>query len=80
MLRPPIRRCSDMECYRVEDIMRILDVSRAKGYQVIKELNAELQRMGYCTVTGRVTKKIFHEKYYCDMEAPSPPAIREGRN
>ncbi|MEA4821566.1 hypothetical protein [Anaerorhabdus sp.] len=47
----------------VEDVMCIVKVKRTKAYEIIRELNRELKQNGYCTVTGRVSKEYFFEKY-----------------
>jgi hypothetical protein len=56
-----------MAFYRVEDIMALLGVSKSKAYKIIQDLNKELSRKGYITVAGKVPKKYFCEKFYCDM-------------
>ena len=39
-----------------------LRVSKSKAYQIVRELNAELQKQGYLTVAGRVNATFFHKK------------------
>ena len=39
-----------------------LRVSKSKAYQIVRELNAELQKQGYLTVAGRVSATFFHKK------------------
>ena len=46
------------------DIMKILGVSRAKAYKIIRELNDELSKNGYMTVRGKISRKFFNEKFY----------------
>ena len=51
----------------VDEVAEELRVSKAKAYQIIRDLNAELQQMGYLTVAGRVNatyfcKKVCYEK------------------
>lgn len=46
----------------VEEVATELRVSKSKAYQVVRELNAELQKQGYLTVTGRVNATFFHKK------------------
>ena len=38
----------------VEEVATELRVSKSKAYQVVRELNTELQKQGYMTVAGRV--------------------------
>lgn len=56
--------------YYVDDVMDLLGVSRSKAYKIIQDLNAELKDSGYIGVSGRVPKKFFNERFYCDIEAP----------
>ena len=46
----------------VEEVAEELRVSKSKAYQIVRELNAELQKQGYLTVAGRVSATFFHEK------------------
>lgn len=46
----------------VDDVAKELQVSKAKAYQIIRELNMELRQMGYLTVAGRVNATYFHKK------------------
>lgn len=50
--------------YRVEDIMHILDVKETKAYEIIRQLNTELEQQGKLTVAGRVSRKYFEERIY----------------
>ena len=54
--------------YTYEDVCEILSISRNKAYEIIRELNKELQAQGYMTFSGRVSKKYFNEKFYCIEE------------
>lgn len=46
----------------VEEVAAELRVSKSKAYQIVRELNAELQKQGYPTVAGRVNATFFHKK------------------
>lgn len=50
--------------YRVEDVMHILDVKETKAYEIIRQLNTELEQQGKLTVAGRVSAKYFQERIY----------------
>ena len=39
--------------YFVEDVMKMLGLSRSKAYSIIKQFNSELEEQGYFTVPGR---------------------------
>ena len=38
--------------YFVEDVMKMLGLSRSKAYSIIKQFNSELEEQGYFTVPG----------------------------
>ena len=46
----------------VEEVAAELRVSKSKAYQIVRELNAELQKQGYLTVAVRVNATFFHKK------------------
>ncbi len=48
----------------VDDVKRILGISKSHAYKVIRELNEELMQLGFYTVRGKVSTKYFNEKYY----------------
>lgn len=58
----PQRR--DNRVVRVEEVMEICDISKGKAYEIIRQLNKELQSQGYITVAGRVPRKYFEERTY----------------
>lgn len=49
---------------RAEDIMGSLGVSRSHAYRLIKQLNSELESKGYMTISGRVSRKYYEERFY----------------
>lgn len=49
---------------RVDKVAQELGISKSHAYKVIHELNAELQEKGYLTISGRVNRDFFMEKYY----------------
>ncbi|GAA0795258.1 hypothetical protein GCM10008910_13790 [Faecalicatena orotica] len=46
----------------VEEVAAELRVSKSKAYQIVREMNAELQKQKYLTVAGRVNAAFFHKK------------------
>jgi hypothetical protein len=54
--------------YDVEDVQALLGISSSKAYKIIRELNMELKKKGFIVVMGRVPKRYFNEKFYCDTE------------
>lgn len=45
-----------------EDVAEEMGVSKSYAYKVIKQLNEELQQMGYLTVPGRVNTNYFRKR------------------
>lgn len=48
------------------EIMKILRVSQAAAYRIIRQLNEILEKDGYLTVRGKTSKKLFKEKFYIE--------------
>ena len=48
---------------RVEEVAQELGISKSHAYKVIHKLNAELCEKGYLTVSGRVNRNFFMEKF-----------------
>ena len=46
----------------VEEEAAELRAAKSKAYQIVRELNAEMQKQGYLTVAGRVNATFFHKK------------------
>jgi hypothetical protein len=55
---------SDSMFVRADDIAQDLDVSVPYAYKLIRAMNAELKAKGYMTVTGRVSRQFYEEKFY----------------
>lgn len=47
-----------------EEVRRDFGVSRAKAYNMVRQLNEELEQKGYLTVAGRVSRKYYLERIY----------------
>ena len=50
------------------DVAKELGVGRTKSQQIVKELNAELEKMGYLTVQGKISRKSFEKRYIYNEE------------
>jgi excisionase family DNA binding protein len=46
----------------VEEVAQELGVSKSYAYKIVRELNAEMQKLGYITVSGRVNTNFFRKK------------------
>lgn len=53
---------SKMQFYTADDVSEIMQISKPKAYEIIRELNGELEKMGYLTVKGRINSTFFHKK------------------
>ena len=52
----------------VEEVAAELGVSKSYAYKIVKQLNEELQKLGYLTVAGRVNTNYFRKKVcYSEM-------------
>ncbi|WP_419020892.1 DNA-binding protein [Eubacterium callanderi] len=49
---------------RADEVAQELGISKSHAYKVIHGLNEELQEKGYLTISGRVNREFFKEKYY----------------
>ena len=47
----------------VADIMELFGCSRSKAYQIIAELNRELEKKGVLFIRGRISRRYFEERY-----------------
>ncbi|MDS0526083.1 helix-turn-helix domain-containing protein [Clostridium sp. SHJSY1] len=57
-----------MSYLTVTDVRKILGISTSKAYSIIRQLNNDLKSKGYIVISGRVPKKYFMEKYYCEVD------------
>lgn len=53
---------SEKSFLTVDEVAVELQVSKSKAYQIVRELNVDLQKQGYLTVAGRVNAAFFHKK------------------
>ena len=55
----------------VEDVMEILGIGQTKAYQIIKQLNREIEEKGYFRpIGGRVSEAYFRERFYLGKYDP----------
>ncbi len=47
-----------------DEVKEALGVSKSKAYEVIRQLNLELEAKGFITFTGKVSKQYFYERVY----------------
>ena len=49
---------------KVGEVMSCFDCCKSKAYQIIKSLNDELDKKGFLTYPGRVSRRYFNERFY----------------
>ena len=49
---------------KAEELANDLGVSKPFAYKLIREMNEELQKQGFITISGRVSRQFFEEKFY----------------
>ena len=47
-----------------EEVSQSLGVSKPYAYKLVRELNEELKKKGFITVSGRISTKYFEERFY----------------
>ena len=52
-----------------EAVAETLGISRTYAYEIIKDLNKELRKMGYLTIAGKVEGTYFLRRYFPSYEA-----------
>lgn len=48
----------------VDDVVENLNVSKPHAYKLIRDLNEELKRKGFITISGKISRKYFIERFY----------------
>lgn len=46
------------------EMAEILGISKPYAYKIIKQMNEDLEANGLITISGKVSKKYFEEKFY----------------
>ena len=47
-----------------DEVSEVLGISKSKAYRLIRSMNSELEKKGYMTITGKVNRKFFTERFY----------------
>lgn len=47
-----------------ENVAKDLGVSKPFAYKLVRKMNEELNKKGYITVAGRVSRKYYEERFY----------------
>ncbi|WP_195277415.1 helix-turn-helix domain-containing protein [Anaerotruncus rubiinfantis] len=54
----------DKKFLSASDVADILNISRSTAYRIIRRLNADLQKSGKITISGKISAKYFYENVY----------------
>ena len=62
--------------FKAADVCELLEVSTTSAYEIIANLNSELEKKGYLVLKGKVPTKYFVERFYgiedvCQIPADS---------
>ena len=49
---------------RVDDMVNELQISKPYAYKLMREMNDELKKKGFITISGRVSRQFYEEKFY----------------
>lgn len=49
------------------EVAEKLEVSVAHAYKIVRELNKELSKEGFLTISGKISKDFFYEKIYINQ-------------
>lgn len=47
-----------------KEVAEELGISEAHAYKLVRDMNKELSKEGFMTISGRVSRKYFQEKFY----------------
>lgn len=50
--------------YDVNDVSKMLGISKSKSYQILRELASQMKAQGFITVAGKISKNYFDEKVF----------------
>lgn len=51
------------QVYKAKDLSELLDISESKSYQLIRQMNDELQEKGFIVYRGRVPAAYVRERF-----------------
>ena len=63
----------------VEEVADELDISVPFAYKIIRTMNKELSDAGYFTISGKIDRRFFHEKFYGTSESLEKRGVQNGR-
>lgn len=60
-------------CYTAPELSALLDISVGQSYKIIRQLNQELEKAGYLTLQGKVSRRYFEKRWYGGEETTVRP-------
>ena len=51
-----------------KEIQNELGISRTKSYEIVKQLNSELESKGYLVVRGKVPRRYFNQRFFIEED------------
>ena len=56
---------------KVGEVAQELGVSKSFAYQIMRQLNEELEKTGCITLNGRIDRKFFYDQFYGTQNEPN---------
>jgi predicted transcriptional regulator len=50
---------------KADEVAEMMDISKSKAYEIIRNLNKELKSKGMITTAGRISRRYLEERLYC---------------
>ena len=61
---------------RASEVAEKLGVSMAYAYKLIRTLNDDLQKQGFITINGRISRQYFNEKLYGNRKGKNDASLQ----
>ncbi|MFI3254974.1 MAG: hypothetical protein R3Y63_11670 [Eubacteriales bacterium] len=58
-----------------QEVSQQLQISISHSYRLVREMNQQLKAQGYMTISGRISRKYFQEKFYGFQEVNQHASI-----
>lgn len=52
-----------------DDVAEVMECSKSRAYEIIRQLNKELEEKKYITIHGKINAKYFYERIYDGVNA-----------
>lgn len=58
-----------------QEVSQLLQISISHSYKLVREMNQQLKAQGYMTISGRISRKYFQEKFYGFQEVKQHASV-----